>query len=67
MEPDVSVVQRPITDGVGHITLNRPERLNAVTTELAQQLEVALVPEERLTALLDPSHSRWRGEAQEPP
>jgi enoyl-CoA hydratase/carnithine racemase len=42
MEPHVSVVQRAITDGVGHITLNRPERLNAVTTELAQQLEDAL-------------------------
>src|SRR6516165_5407200 len=42
MEPHVSVVQRAITDGVGHITLNRPERLNAVTTELAHQLEDAL-------------------------
>jgi enoyl-CoA hydratase/carnithine racemase len=42
MEPHVSVVQRAITDGVGHVTLNRPERLNAVTTELAQQLEDAL-------------------------
>jgi enoyl-CoA hydratase/carnithine racemase len=38
----VSVVQHAIKDGVGHITLNRPERLNAVTTELAHQLEDAL-------------------------
>jgi enoyl-CoA hydratase/carnithine racemase len=38
----VGVVQRAITDGVGHITLNRPERLNAVTTELARELEHAL-------------------------
>src|ERR1700731_932771 len=35
----VSVVQRAIADGVGHVTLNRPERMNAVTTELARQLE----------------------------
>jgi enoyl-CoA hydratase/carnithine racemase len=38
----VSVVQHAIADGVGHITLNRPERMNAVTTELACQLEHAL-------------------------
>jgi enoyl-CoA hydratase/carnithine racemase len=38
----VSVVQHAITDGVGHITLNRPEHLNAVTTELARHLEDAL-------------------------
>jgi enoyl-CoA hydratase/carnithine racemase len=38
----VSVVQHAIADGVGHITLNRPERMNAVTTELARQLEHAL-------------------------
>jgi enoyl-CoA hydratase/carnithine racemase len=38
----VSVVQHAITDGVGHITLNRPEQLNAVTTELARHLEDAL-------------------------
>jgi enoyl-CoA hydratase/carnithine racemase len=38
----VSVVQRAIADGIGHITLNRPERMNAVTTELARQLEHAL-------------------------
>jgi len=35
-------VQHAIADGVGHITLNRPERMNAVTTELACQLEHAL-------------------------
>ena len=39
---NVSVVQRAITDRVGHITLNRPEHLNAVTTELARQLEHTL-------------------------
>src|SRR6516225_8186294 len=38
----VSVVQHAIDDGVGHITLNRPECMNAVTTELARQLEHAL-------------------------
>jgi enoyl-CoA hydratase/carnithine racemase len=38
----MNVVQHAITDGVGHITLNRPERMNAVTTELARQLEHAL-------------------------
>jgi hypothetical protein len=33
----------------------------------ALELEtIVWLPEERLTALLDPSHSRWRGEAQEP-
>src|SRR6201997_5387253 len=38
----VSVVQHVIADGVGHVTLNRPESMNAVTTELARQLERAL-------------------------
>ena len=38
----MNVVQHAIADGVGHITLNRPERMNAVTTELARQLEHAL-------------------------
>jgi len=38
----VSVVQHANADGVGHITLNRPERMNAITTELAGQLEHAL-------------------------
>src|ERR1700739_594585 len=38
----VSVVQRAIADGIGHITLNRPDRMNAVTIELARQLEHAL-------------------------
>src|SRR6201988_4544199 len=38
----VSVVQHVIADGVGHVTLNRPERMNPVTTELARQLEAAL-------------------------
>jgi enoyl-CoA hydratase/carnithine racemase len=33
---------RVSADGVGHITLNRPERMNSVTTELARQLEHAL-------------------------
>jgi hypothetical protein len=33
----------------------------------ALELETIIwLPEERLTGLLDPSHSRWRGEAQEP-
>jgi enoyl-CoA hydratase/carnithine racemase len=38
----VRVVQHVIADGVGHVTLNRPESMNAVTTELARQLERAL-------------------------
>jgi enoyl-CoA hydratase/carnithine racemase len=42
MGPHVSVVQHTIADGIGHITLNRPDRMNAVTTELALQLEDAL-------------------------
>lgn len=33
----------------------------------ALELETLIwLPEERLTGLLDPSHSRWRGEAAEP-
>jgi hypothetical protein len=33
----------------------------------ALELETIIwLPDERLTALLDPSHSRWRGEAGEP-
>jgi len=38
----VSVVQSTIADGIGRITLNRPERMNAITTELARELERAL-------------------------
>jgi hypothetical protein len=33
----------------------------------ALELETIIwLPEERLTELLDPSHSRWRGETEEP-
>ena len=42
MGPYVSVVQYAIADGIGLITLNRPERMNAVTIDLARQLEDAL-------------------------
>src|SRR5246127_5405078 len=38
----VSVVQHVVADGVGHVTLNQPERMNAVTTELARRLEHVL-------------------------
>jgi enoyl-CoA hydratase/carnithine racemase len=38
----VSVVQHAIADGVGRVTLNRPECMNAVTTELALALEHVL-------------------------
>jgi enoyl-CoA hydratase/carnithine racemase len=38
----VNVVRHAVADGIGHITLNRPERMNAVTTELARELELAL-------------------------
>lgn len=42
MGPHVSVVQHAIAGGIGRITLNRPERMNAVTIELARQLEDAV-------------------------
>jgi enoyl-CoA hydratase/carnithine racemase len=38
----VSVVQQAIAGGVGHVMLNRPECMNAVTIELASQLEHVL-------------------------
>jgi enoyl-CoA hydratase/carnithine racemase len=38
----MTVVQHAIADGIGRITLNRPERMNAVTTEFARELEHAL-------------------------
>src|ERR1700733_11223130 len=38
----VSVVQHAVADGIGRIMLNRPEHVNAITTELARQLEHAL-------------------------
>src|ERR1700749_3757637 len=42
MDRTMSVVQHAIAEGIGRITLNRPERLNAITTELADQLADAL-------------------------
>src|ERR1700759_1639108 len=42
MGSDVSVVQCSATAGIGRITLNRPEHMNAVSTELAGDLERAL-------------------------
>lgn len=36
------LVARGIAEGVGQLTLNRPERMNAVTVDLAVQLEDAL-------------------------
>jgi enoyl-CoA hydratase/carnithine racemase len=38
----LSVVQYTTADGIGRITLNRPDRMNAVTIELASQLHHAL-------------------------
>ena len=38
----MSVVQSSIADGIGRITLNRPERMHAITAELARDLEDAL-------------------------
>src|SRR5438128_774016 len=38
----VSVVQHTVADGVGHVMLNRPECMHAITTELAAQLEHVL-------------------------
>ena len=42
MGPHVSAVEYAISDRIGRITLNRPEHLNAITVELAGQLEHAL-------------------------
>jgi enoyl-CoA hydratase/carnithine racemase len=42
MGTHVSIVQHTIGDGIGRITLNRPERMNAVTIELARQLADAV-------------------------
>jgi enoyl-CoA hydratase/carnithine racemase len=42
MGPHVSAVEYAIIDRIGRITLNRPEHLNAITVELAGQLEHAL-------------------------
>jgi enoyl-CoA hydratase/carnithine racemase len=39
----VSPVLRTIADGVGRITLNRPDRMNAVTVDLARELELAIL------------------------
>src|SRR6201997_1034092 len=38
MGPLVSVVQHVIAEGVGHVTLKRPERMKAVTIEVAREL-----------------------------
>jgi enoyl-CoA hydratase/carnithine racemase len=42
MGPHVSAVEYAITDRIGRITLNRPEKMNAITTELARELEHVL-------------------------
>ncbi|MHB8693658.1 MAG: enoyl-CoA hydratase/isomerase family protein [Solirubrobacteraceae bacterium] len=39
----MATVLTEVQDGVGWITLNRPEAMNAITVELAQELEAALL------------------------
>jgi enoyl-CoA hydratase/carnithine racemase len=39
----VTTVVRAIHDGVGRITLNRPDRMNAITVELGRELERAIL------------------------
>ena len=42
METDGTPVLRDISDGVGWITLNRPQHMNAITVGLARELESAI-------------------------
>ncbi|HXA90603.1 MAG TPA: enoyl-CoA hydratase/isomerase family protein [Mycobacterium sp.] len=42
METDGTPVLRDISDGVGWITLNRPQHMNAITVGLARELEAAI-------------------------
>src|ERR671930_1700202 len=42
MAPEPTVITR-VVDGVGWLTLNRPNAYNAITTELARALEQALL------------------------
>lgn len=42
METDATPVLRDISDGIGWITLNRPEHMNAITVGLARELEAAI-------------------------
>jgi len=39
----VTTVMRAVRDGVGWITLNRPDRMNAITIELGRELERAIL------------------------
>ena len=39
----MTTVLRSISDRVGRITLNRPDRMNAITVELARALERAIL------------------------
>jgi enoyl-CoA hydratase/carnithine racemase len=42
VETDGTPVLRDISDGVGRITLNRPQHMNAITVGLARELEAAI-------------------------
>jgi len=55
-------------DADGNAPRLRLEDLRSGRVRYLDALELETIiwlPEERLTGLLDPSHSRWRGEAQE--
>ncbi|MFE6926030.1 enoyl-CoA hydratase/isomerase family protein [Nocardia sp. NPDC057663] len=41
--PSEATVLTEITNGVGTITLNRPDRMNAITVELGERLHIALL------------------------
>jgi hypothetical protein len=56
-------------DTDGNAPRLRLEDLHGARVRYLDALELETIiwlPEERLTALLDPSHSRWRGDGQEP-
>jgi enoyl-CoA hydratase/carnithine racemase len=39
----MTVVLRAVSDGVGRVTLNRPDQLNAITADLARELERSIL------------------------
>src|SRR6201997_3871089 len=61
MGPLVSVVQHVIAEGVGHVTLKRPERMKAVTIEVAREL-VHAVSELSIASMVNVILIRGAGE-----